>query len=348
MKALRNNTCLAKNSARYFALPLAVAVLTLVTAGQDRAQAQIKDIVTAAVPPEGSTGYLLTAAISKAVNEHTPIKRVVLQTFGGAAGWPARMQTGEVNFGSHCGFKLVEEAYYGHGPFEKMGRQKNVLNMVSGHGLPFAMSVTDSSIKTLEDLKGKSIFAFMAHADQRVATQVLAQSAGLKIGSTLRIIPVRSPQEAVQGMLTGRAQGFFFGLIPGLVEVQQARGLRPLPLPQATLDAIVKAEPVWGTTIVKAGAPPLKPEQDIPTIEIKCGLAAGAQTSPETVYAVTKTIFDHYAEWSKVHPLARQWTLARAVAVMNAPYHDGAIRYYREKGIWGAAQDAKQKELIAK
>lgn len=312
------------------------------------AAAQTPKILTAAVPPEGSTGYVLTAAIAKVVTDRTPIDRITLQTFGGAAGWPARMQTGEVNFGSHCGFKQVEEAYYGKGPFARLGPQKNVLNMITGHGLPFSMSVIDPKVRKIQDLKGKTIFGMTAHEDQKIATEVVAKAAGLQIGRDLRVIPVRSPQEAIQGMLTGRGDGYFFGLIPGLVEVHQAKGLHTVPLPEDVLEAIIKAEPVWGRTVIKAGAAPLKPAQDTPTIEIMCGLAAGAQTSADTVYLVTKTIFDHWEDWRKAHPLANQWTLQRAVQIMNAPYHDGAIRFYREKGVWTAEHDRRQKELIAR
>jgi TRAP transporter TAXI family solute receptor len=310
--------------------------------------AQTPKILTAAVPPEGSTGYVLTAAIAKVVTERTPIERITLQTFGGAAGWPARMQTGEANFGSHCGFKLVEEAYYGKGPFERLGPQKNVLNMITGHGLPFSMSVMDPKVRTVGDLKGKTIFAMTAHADHKTATEIVAKAAGLQLGRDLRIIPVRSPQEAIQGMLTGRGDGFFFGLIPGVIEVHQSKGLHTVPLTDDVQEAVVKMEPVWGRTIIKAGAPPLRPETDTPTIEIMCGMAAGAQTSPDVVYLVTKATFEHHNEWRKAHPLANQWTPNRAIQIMNAPYHDGAIRYYREIGVWTEEHDRKQKELIAR
>jgi TRAP transporter TAXI family solute receptor len=314
----------------------------------DRAGAQVADVVTFAVPPEGSSGYLMVSAFSKIVTEKTPIKKVVFQTFGGAAGWPARMQTGEVNFGAHCGFQQVYEAYFGHGPFEKLGRQKNVRNLATGYGLPYGVNMMDPGITTMQQLKGKTVFVQMTHSDQRIAAEVMAKAAGLEIGKDLKIIPVRSPQEAIQGLLTGRADGMMYGLIPGLTEVQRARGLQSLSIPDDMLQKVLEAAPVWGVVEIQPGQPPLKPERPVKTLEIQCGVAAGEQTSADTVYQMTKAIFDNLPDWTSVHPLAKQWSLQRAVQINVAPYHEGAIRYYKEKGVWTPALEAKQKELLAK
>jgi len=37
-----------------------------------------------------------------------------------------------------------------------------------------------------------------------------------------------------------------------------------------------------------------------------------------------------------VHPAARELTLQSAVSGSPAPYHEGAIRYFREMGAWSA------------
>lgn len=313
-------------------------------AGSDRANAQV---VTFAVPPEGSSGYLFVSAFSKVVTDKTPITKVVFQTFGGAAGWPARMQTGEVNFGAHCGFQLVREAYFGEGPFAKMGRQRNVRNLATGYGLAYGINMMDPKIETVQQLKGKTIFVQMTHSDQRIAIEVVAKAAGLEIGKDLKVIPVRSPQESIQGLLTGRADGVMYGLIPGLTEVQRSRGLHTIPIPDPMLDKVLEAAPVWGTTDIRPGQPPLKPEKPVRTLEIQCGLAAGQQTDAETVYQMTKAVFDNLPAWSGVHPLGRQWSLKKAVQINVAPYHDGAVRYYKEKGVWTAELEAKQKALLA-
>jgi uncharacterized protein len=333
-----------RSMSRCSAAALAAAGLLALT-GVERAGAEV---VTFAVPPEGSSGYLMVSAFSKVVTEKTPISKVVFQTFGGAAGWPARMQTGEVNFGAHCGFQSVQEAYFGEGPFEKLGRQKNVRTLATGYGLPYGYNVMDPGITSIQQLKGKTIFVQMTHSDQRIATEVLAKEAGLQLGKNLKVIPIRSPQEGIQGLLTGRADGLAYGLVPGLTEVQRSRGLHTIPIPDAMLDKVIEAAPVWGTVEIRAGQPPLKPEKPVRTLQIQCGLAAGAQTSAETVYQMTKAVFDNLAAWTDVHPLAKQWSLKKALQINVAPYHDGAVRYYKEKGVWTPALEAKQKELLAK
>jgi TRAP transporter TAXI family solute receptor len=337
-----------KSISRRSGTALAAIGLLVLAGAFGRAGAQVADVVTFAVPPEGSSGYLMVSAFSKVVSEKTPIKKVVFQTFGGAAGWPARMHTGEVNFGAHCGFQSVQEAYFGHGPFEKVGRQKNVRTLATGYGLPYGYNVMDTAITSFQQLKGKTIFVQMTHSDQRIATEVLAKEAGLQLGKDLKVIPIRSPQEGIQGLLTGRADGLAYGLVPGLTEVQRGRGLHTIPIPDAMLDKVLAAAPVWGTVEIRAGQPPLKPEKPVKTLQIQCGLAAGAQTNADTVYQMTKAIFDNLPAWTSVHPLARQWSLTKAVQINVAPYHEGAIRYYKEKGAWTPALEAKQKELLAK
>lgn len=330
--------------------PIATAasiMLCAATLTTPTALANPPKLITAAVPPEGSSGYVLMAAMSKAITEKTPIEKVTLQTFSGAVGWPARMQTGEVGLGAHCGFKQVEEAYFGKGPFGKVGPQRNVRNMITGHGLPFAMTVIDKNITKIQDLRGKRIFALLAHEDHKIAVETLIRMAGLQSGSSIRLIPVRSAQEAIQGLLTGRADGLFHGLIPALTEVQQGKGLYMIPLSDEVRAAIIAAEPVWGQTVVPANAPPLKPETATPTIEVMCGIAAGAQLDEATVYLLTKTIFEQREEWRKAHPLGVQWTPQRALQIMNAPYHNGAVRYYKEIGVWTGEHDKLQQKLLA-
>lgn len=322
----------------------AAAALATITSG---ALAEVPSVITIGGPSEGSSGYLIATGYSAVITKYTKIKKVIIQPFAGAEAWPTRMQSGEVNFGQHCGFKQVMEAYTGTGVFKSMGPMKNIRNVATAYGLPYAMHVVDPKIKKVADMKGRTLFVQPSHTDLYNATITMLRVAGLTLGRDVRAINFRSPTEAIQGLLTGRADGMVYGLIPGLTEVKRAKGLHTLAMPAGTFQRVDAVDPIWGQTVIKAGFGPTKPTVDTPVLELECGLAAGAQTSAETVYEVMKALYDHHDEWAKVHPLAKQWTLKKATQINVVPYHDGAIRFYKEKGVWTAALEAKQKQLLA-
>jgi TRAP transporter TAXI family solute receptor len=62
-------------------------------------------------------------------------------------------------------------------------------------------------------------------------------------------------------------------------------------------------------------------------------VVASAKTPADTVYAVVKAVFDNFDEFKKLHPaLANLKPESMAKDGLSAPLHEGAQRYYREKG----------------
>jgi TRAP transporter TAXI family solute receptor len=229
-----------------------------------------------------------------------------------------------------------------------MGPMRNMRNVTTGYGLAFGFHFIDPKVKTIRDMKGKSLFVQVMHHDHVTATKAMLEAVGLTYDKDVKIIPVRSPNEAIQGLMTARGDGLAYGAVPGLAQVKQAKGLHTVPIPPAILTKIQQAEPSWGTTTIKAGRGPLKPEADVPVLELGCGISAGTHTSADTVYAVLKAIYEHHDEWKAVHPLARQWSIQKGVQTVVQPFHDGAVRFYKEKGVWTAELEARQKAMLAK
>jgi TRAP-type uncharacterized transport system substrate-binding protein len=61
-------------------------------------------------------------------------------------------------------------------------------------------------------------------------------------------------------------------------------------------------------------------------------LVVSSETSDDTIYAITKAMFDNIADLQAVHPAANQTTVELALTASPIPLHLGAIRYYEEIG----------------
>jgi uncharacterized protein len=76
-------------------------------------------------------------------------------------------------------------------------------------------------------------------------------------------------------------------------------------------------------------------EKDYPTVQMWVALLAGAHVSEETVYKYVKAIAENEARVQGIGGSLKTAfaTSKMAVNPANLPYHPGALRYYREKGL---------------
>jgi hypothetical protein len=70
--------------------------------------------------------------------------------------------------------------------------------------------------------------------------------------------------------------------------------------------------------------------------------------SEDVAYALTKLFHDHFEEFVKMAPVAQNYNLKSVLESSYLPFHPGAVKYYKEKGVWTAETDAKQKLLLSK
>ena len=63
-------------------------------------------------------------------------------------------------------------------------------------------------------------------------------------------------------------------------------------------------------------------------------LITHADVDEELVYNLTKTIWENRAEIVKQHPAARAINEKNAARNTGTEFHPGAIRFYKEIGIW--------------
>jgi hypothetical protein len=77
-------------------------------------------------------------------------------------------------------------------------------------------------------------------------------------------------------------------------------------------------------------------------------LATSTKVSEKTVYTMAKAWWENLPELETLHPLFKRWKKEhQALTNFTVPYHPGAIKFYKEAGVWTAKHDARTKEICS-
>ena len=88
-------------------------------------------------------------------------------------------------------------------------------------------------------------------------------------------------------------------------------------------------------------------EEDLPCIAWRGAIYASERLDADLVYKLMDTLYSHLDELHAVHPRAKQYVLANATKSATVPFHDGAIKFYKEKGVWTPELDKIQERNLA-
>lgn len=78
--------------------------------------------------------------------------------------------------------------------------------------------------------------------------------------------------------------------------------------------------------------------EEISTVTVKATLIVSADASEDDVYNITKTIFDNIDTITTSHAKGAELSLENATEGLTVPFHAGAAKYFKEKGIEVAVQ----------
>lgn len=73
---------------------------------------------------------------------------------------------------------------------------------------------------------------------------------------------------------------------------------------------------------------------DVEVVGVANVLVVHEEMSDDLAYRITRALFDHQAELAAIHPEAEKLSIETAVTGSTVPFHEGAVRYYREQGAW--------------
>lgn len=200
------------------------------------------------------------------------------------------------------------------------------------------VTLQDTGINTVADLKGKRVSLGAPGSGTEVTALRILDAAGIK--ETTDIRRERLGADASADALKDRKIDAYFwsgGLPTGSVLALAATpGIRIKLVP---MDALVPAlQRKYGNlyyrSVISKEFYPGMPA-DAPTIGVANLLVVHQDFNPELAYQITRLLFEKRSELAQVHKEAANITTIGLAGRSPVPFHPGAIRYYKERGIEG-------------
>ena len=286
----------------------------------------------------GVTGvyYAAGGAICRLVNKDRAKHgiRCSVESTGGSVFNVNTIKAGELDLGV-AQSDVQYNAVKGLGPFKDGGAYGDLRAVMSLHPEPFTvLTRKEVNAKSFTDMKGKKFNVGNPGSGTRASLEELIAAMGWKL-SDFALASELKADEHGPALCDGKIDGFFYGVGHPSANIQDPTtscGAKLVPITGPAVDKLVADKPYYAKVSIPAGLYPNNP-QATATYGVLATLVTSSKVPAESVYAVVKAVFDNFEEFKKLHPaLANLKPEDMVKNGLSAPLHEGAARYYKEKG----------------
>jgi TRAP transporter TAXI family solute receptor len=314
---------------------LAAAVAALAGASAPVAAAEQKFIT---IGTGGVTGvyYAVGGAICRLVNKDRKAHgiRCSVESTGGSVFNINTIRAGDLDFGmaqSDWQFHAAK----GSSAFQNAGPYADLRAVFSVHPEPFTvLSRKESGINGLADLKGKRANVGNPGSGTRASMEELLAALGWKM-SDFSLAAELKADEHGPALCDNKIDAFYYGVGHPSANIQDpvtVCGAKLVPLVHPAIDKLVAGAPYYAKVNIPGGLYAGHPNPT-PTYGVMATMVASAKTPATMVYQVVKAVFDNFDEFKKLHPAFSALDAKAMIKDGNsAPLHEGAVKYYKEKG----------------
>ncbi|MGN6388347.1 MAG: TAXI family TRAP transporter solute-binding subunit [Burkholderiaceae bacterium] len=190
----------------------------------------------------------------------------------------------------------------------------------------------DSGIKTLADLKGKRISVGAPKSGTELNARAILKAAGLNYDDFAKVeyLPFGESVELMKNrQLDVTLQSAGLG-VSSLRDLAASLPIVVVPIPQSVVAKI--GDPAYQDSVIPANTYEGQ-KQDVPTVAIQNFLVTNEKVPADTVYKMTKALFENVDQLAAAHAAGKAIKKESALKGMPLPLHPGAEKYYREVGL---------------
>jgi len=321
---------------------LAVLASTLVPAF---AQSPLPKYVRFASLSVGMSAYFVAVGVGSVMTKHSPIK-VAVDPVGMHAAVFDLLEKKEAEMGALGSLEVVP-AFRGEGIY-KDKRKPILAGMTTIRMYNLIHTTPRSGIKTVQDLRGKRVMADLVPSPStREFTDALLKAHGMT-RDDIKWIRYGTFTEAVAALIEGGADAISHpATIQGMQEIKLAVGHKVVPIEPGPAKKMLEMTLGYTYDTMPKGYNNVVDEAT-PTLAYYTVIFFREDVSTDAAYELIKAALEHHKEYGSVHPLLPEVDAKRAATMVGVPFHPGAIKYYKEKGLWTAEHERLNAEFLAK
>jgi len=278
--------------------------------------------------------YPLGGAICRFVNAGRKDHgyRCTVESTGGSVFNINAVMSGDMDIG----FAQSDTQFYalnGQGPFKE--KQPKLRALFSVYPELFTLVTRqDANIKSFADLKGKRVNIGDPGSGTRATTELVMAASGIR-KEDLRLATELKFVEMAPALCDNKIDAFTFVAGHPNAIFQEAAASCASSIASVSgpgIDKLVKDSPFYA----KANVPgKMYKGTDNPQLSfgVLATVVASTDLPDQTAYIVTKAVFDNFDDFRKLHPAVANITKEQMLEGNTVPFHPGALKYFREKGL---------------
>ena len=286
----------------------------------------------------GGTYYAFGGVLGQYVKNHAGINCVAVPTDGSKANIQG-IASGNYQLGT-VQSDVMAYAWAGTKSFEKDGKIDSFRVIGGLYAEAVQLITVDPEIQSVEDLAGKRVsIGAPASGVYFNAIDILAA-----VGLTEDDIQAeyQSFNDSADNLKDGKIDAAFVvagAPTPAVVDLMTSNDNARLVPIDGEISATIMANCPYYTEY-KIPANTYKGQtSDVTTITVKATLIVSADLDEDTVYNITKAIFENIDGIKSEHAKGYELSIENATSGMTAPFHKGAARYFAEKGVKNLATE---------
>ena len=284
--------------------------------------------------PPGGAFFVVGGALSDVIQQNQSAEnwQVTAEATKGTQENIRRLSAGELDF-ALANAAISYFAVRGEGGWEATQPVQAVMTLAPNIALFIAPQ--NSGVTRIDDLKGNRVVVGPAGAGFEYFVGPILGAHGVTYDD---FTPLHNTQAGAVDMLAdgSAAAAFLGGAVPtaSITQVSTTQDVLFVPFDEEAMDSLVAEYPFFDRVTVPAET---YRGQVQPFAGMNVGsmhLITSSAADEDLVYQVTRTIWENREQVVEKHPAGRAIQPMIAVRDTGIDFHPGAIRFYREIGIW--------------